>query len=184
MLISQQKYFTKPPVIPPIRYFLTQTLTVLLCSSDETLAVEPRGNGTSYKTFIDLLTTVHFISVLTAFATYFGVIQRDWHSLPLGFFFFLSVFSFYIYMFLWEMLTASAAQCTNQNYSSSSSSFLNSDTHSCKHASFRRSFPCARKRFHDSPLGGRQTFSRNIDKIQMKKKKRGGEIPTSSVWTV
>lgn len=99
MLISQQKYFTKPPVIPPIRYFLTQTLTVLLCSSDETLAVEPRGNGTSYKTFIDLLTTVHFISVLTAFATYFGVIQRDWHSLPLGFFFFfIRFFLLHIYV--------------------------------------------------------------------------------------
>lgn len=44
-----------------------------------------------------------------------------------GFFF---VFFLDIYMFLWEMLTASAAQCTNQNYSSSSSSFFFESRHS------------------------------------------------------
>lgn len=59
---------------------------MLVWRPDKTLGVEPPGNGTSYKTFIDLLTTVHFISVLTAFATYFGVIQTAWHSLPLFFF--------------------------------------------------------------------------------------------------
>lgn len=32
--------------------------------------------------FIGLLTTVHFFSVLTTFATYFGVIQSDWHVSP------------------------------------------------------------------------------------------------------
>lgn len=32
--------------------------------------------------FIGLLTTVHFFSVLTRFATYFGVIQSDWHVSP------------------------------------------------------------------------------------------------------
>ncbi len=67
-----------------------------------------KGNEPSYKnficSFIDLLTTVHFFSVLTAFATYFGVIQRDWQVLPL-------------FIFLWEMLTGSGAQCTNQNFS-------------------------------------------------------------------
>lgn len=52
---------------------------VFVCRWDNTSGGEPQGNGTFYKTFIDLLTTVHFISVLTAFATYFGVIQRDWH---------------------------------------------------------------------------------------------------------
>lgn len=145
---------------------------MLVWRRGKTLVVEPRGTGTSYKTFIDLLTTVHFISVLTAFCY---ILWCDSEGLaqfaPVCFFF------FYIYMFSWEMPTASAAQCTNQNYSSSSSLFFflksrHSQLQTCRF--FRRSFPCARKHFHDSPLGGPQTFSRNIDKIQMKKK-RGGD---------
>lgn len=39
----------------------------------------------SLQNFIGLLTTVHFFSVLTTFATYFGVIQSDWHVSPLYF---------------------------------------------------------------------------------------------------
>lgn len=40
-------------------------------------------NWTFYKIFIGLLTTVHFFSVPTAFATYFGVIQSGWLASPL-----------------------------------------------------------------------------------------------------
>lgn len=48
--------------------------------------VQSQGTGPFYKNgFIGLLTTVHVFSVLTAFATYFGVIQRDWRISPLLF---------------------------------------------------------------------------------------------------
>lgn len=47
-------------------------------SPEETSAGQSQEKRTFYKnSFIDLLTTVHFFSVPTAFATYFGVIQRD-----------------------------------------------------------------------------------------------------------
>lgn len=50
------------------------------------LVGQSQVNGPFYKnSFIDLLTTVHVFSVLTAFATYFGVTQRDMHMLPLLF---------------------------------------------------------------------------------------------------
>lgn len=45
---------------------------------------ESQEDGTFYKnSFIDLLTTVHVFSVLTACATYFGVILWDSHTFPL-----------------------------------------------------------------------------------------------------
>lgn len=76
------------------------------CASVQKIC-QSKGNGPFYKNcFIDLLTTVHFFSVLTAFATYFGVIQRDSERIQRIFFFLI---------LLWELPTGSGAQCTNQN---------------------------------------------------------------------
>lgn len=61
------------------------------CASVQKIC-QSKGNGPFYKNcFIDLLTTVHFFSVLTAFATYFGVIQRDSERIQRIFFFFNSL---------------------------------------------------------------------------------------------
>lgn len=54
------------------------TYTPLWKSSEKCSVGQSQGIGPFYKnSFIYLWTTVHFFSVLTAFATYFGVIQRD-----------------------------------------------------------------------------------------------------------
>lgn len=145
--------------ITPMRSLPTQ---VLLWIPDETPLVEPPGNGTSYKTFIDLLTTVQLVSVLTAFATYFGVIQRDWHNFPLVFFVCLPL----------VLNVCSCGKCWRRQQHSVQTTFFFFFVffQTLTAANMPRSRVLANISMI-RPVAGRQTFSRNIDKIQIKKKK-------------
>lgn len=81
------------------------TLTGKPGESHQSTASKSRFTRTldSLQNFIGLLTTVHVFSVLTTFATYFGVVQSDWHVSPLYFL----------------VGNRSAAQHTNQIHSTS-----------------------------------------------------------------